>query len=94
MRRDGAPGRRLWRDLQAISAGGGLSIPYREGEEAIDTAHYYGLWNRAREQIAAHLGHPVKLEIEPGRFLVAESGVLVSQVRSVKEMGSRHFCAD
>ncbi|MGP4883749.1 diaminopimelate decarboxylase, partial [Klebsiella pneumoniae] len=55
------------------------------------TAHYYGLWNRAREQIAAHLGHPVKLEIEPGRFLVAESGVLVSQVRSVKEMGSRHF---
>ena len=78
-------------DLEAISAGGGLSIPYREGEEAIDTSHYYALWNRAREQIAEHLGHPVKLEIEPGRFLVAESGVLVAQVRSVKAMGSRHF---
>ncbi len=46
---------------------------------------------RRAQQIARHLGHPVKLEIEPGRFLVAESGVLVSQVRSVKEMGSRHF---
>ncbi|MDQ7882853.1 diaminopimelate decarboxylase [Atlantibacter hermannii] len=78
-------------DLAAISAGGGLSIPYREGEEAIDTAHYYGLWNAAREQIARHLGHAVKLEIEPGRFLVAEAGVLVAQVRSVKNMGSRHF---
>lgn len=78
-------------DLEAISAGGGLSIPYRFDEEAIDTQHYYGLWNDARERIAAHLGHPVKLEIEPGRFLVAESGVLVSQVRAVKEMGSRHF---
>ncbi|WP_039057280.1 diaminopimelate decarboxylase [Enterobacter sp. Bisph1] len=78
-------------DLPAISAGGGLSIPYREGEEPVDTAHYYGLWNAAREQIAKHLGHAVKLEIEPGRFLVAESGVLVSQVRSVKNMGSRHF---
>lgn len=78
-------------DMEAISAGGGLSIPYREGEEAIDTDHYYGLWSAARDKIAAHLGHPVKLEIEPGRFLVAESGVLVSQVRSVKEMGSRHF---
>jgi diaminopimelate decarboxylase len=78
-------------DLESISAGGGLSIPYREGEEAIDTDHYYGLWNGAREKIAAHLGHPVKLEIEPGRFLVAESGVLVAQVRSVKAMGSRHF---
>ncbi len=41
------------------------------GEEAVDTEHYYGLWNAAREQIARHLGHPVKLEIEPGRFLVA-----------------------
>ncbi|WP_368542866.1 diaminopimelate decarboxylase [Enterobacter soli] len=78
-------------DMEAISAGGGLSIPYREGEEAIDTDHYYGLWSAARDKIAAHLGHPVKLEIEPGRFLVAESGVLVSQVRSVKEMGCRHF---
>ena len=78
-------------DLEAISAGGGLSIPYREGEEAIDTDHYYGLWSAARDQIAAHLGHAVKLEIEPGRFLVAEAGVLVSLVRSVKEMGSRHF---
>ncbi|RNM04601.1 diaminopimelate decarboxylase [Dickeya undicola] len=78
-------------DLDAISAGGGLSIPYHHGGERIDTQHYYGLWNRARQQIAEHLGHPVTLEIEPGRFLVAESGVLVAQVRAVKDMGSRHF---
>ncbi len=81
----------LGQDLEAISAGGGLSIPYHEGGETINTAHYYSLWNAAREKIAAHLGHPVALEIEPGRFLVAEAGVLVAQVRSVKEMGSRHF---
>jgi len=78
-------------DLTAISAGGGLSIPYRYGEEAIDTDHYFGLWDAARQRIAQHLGHAVKLEIEPGRFLVAEAGVLVSQVRAVKSMGSRHF---
>ncbi|WP_288475619.1 diaminopimelate decarboxylase [uncultured Pantoea sp.] len=78
-------------DLTAISAGGGLSVPYRYGEEAIDTAHYFGLWDAARQRIAQHLGHAVKLEIEPGRFLVAEAGVLVSQVRAVKSMGSRHF---
>lgn len=81
----------LGHDLEAISAGGGLSVPYRFGEEAIDTAHYFGLWDAARQRIAAHLGHAVKLEIEPGRFLVAEAGVLVSQVRAVKAMGSRHF---
>ena len=81
----------LGQDISAISAGGGLSIPYQQGEEAINTEHYYGLWNRARERVAAHLGHPVKLEIEPGRFLMAEAGVLVAEVRSVKQMGSRHF---
>ena len=78
-------------DLEAISAGGGLSIPYHFGEEAINTEHYFGLWDAARQRVAQHLGHEVKLEIEPGRFLVAESGVLVSKVRAVKAMGSRHF---
>lgn len=78
-------------DLAAISAGGGLSVPYRSGEEAIDTEHCFGLWDAARRRISGHLGHPVTLEIEPGRFLVAESGVLITQVRAVKDMGSRHF---
>lgn len=81
----------LGQDISAISAGGGLSIPYEFGGDEIDTEHYYGLWNNARQRIAAHLGHSVSLEIEPGRFLVAESGVLIAQVRAVKEMGSRHY---
>lgn len=81
----------LGQDISAISAGGGLSIPYQFGDDEIDTEHYYGLWNRAREKIAAYLGHAVSLEIEPGRFLVAESGVLIAQVRAVKNMGSRHY---
>ncbi len=78
-------------DLQAISAGGGLSIPYQAGDAQIDTAHYFSLWDAARVQIATLLAHPVTLEIEPGRYLVAESGVLVSEVRATKQMGSNPF---
>ncbi|MBM2885021.1 diaminopimelate decarboxylase [Chromobacterium amazonense] len=78
-------------DIEAISAGGGLSIPYRDGDARIDTAHYFQLWDTARQRIAEQLGHPVRLEIEPGRFLVAESGALLAEVRAVKDMGSRHF---
>lgn len=81
----------LGRDIQAISAGGGLSIPYQAGDASIDVANYYALWHAARERIAQHLGHAVHLEIEPGRYLVAQSGVLLAQVRSIKQMGSRHF---
>lgn len=83
--------KRAGTDLQAISAGGGLSIPYRDGEPRIDTAHYFSLWDHARSAIAAHLGHPVHLELEPGRFLVAEAGVLVTEVRAIKPMGANRF---
>jgi len=78
-------------DLSAISAGGGLSIPYQAGEPQIDTAHYFSLWDAARQEVATLLGHPVALELEPGRYLVAESGVLVAEVRAVKHQGSARF---
>ena len=78
-------------DLHAISAGGGLSIPYQAGEPVIDTAHYFSMWDASRQRVAALLGHAVTLELEPGRYLVAESGVLVSEVRASKHQGSAHF---
>ncbi len=83
--------KRLDHDIEAISAGGGLSIPYIGDEARVDTEHYFGLWNAARNDIAAYLGHAIRLEIEPGRFLVAEAGVLLSEVRAVKDMGNNHF---
>ena len=54
-------------DLHAISAGGGLSIPYREGDARIDVAHYFGLWDAARREAEAVVGHALTLELEPGR---------------------------
>ena len=78
-------------DLHAISAGGGLSIPYQAGEPVIDTAHYFALWDAARKTVEGMLGHAVALEIEPGRYLVAESGVLVTEVRAAKAQGSQRF---
>ena len=78
-------------DLHAISAGGGLSIPYRSGDPVVDTQHYHGLWDAARQQAEAIVGHKLGLEIEPGRYLVAESGVLLGQVRATKNAGNNHF---
>jgi diaminopimelate decarboxylase len=78
-------------DLQAISAGGGLSIPYRTNDPSIDVAHYFGLWDSARRDAEALLGHALHLEIEPGRYLVAESGVLLAEVRAVKRAGANRF---
>jgi diaminopimelate decarboxylase len=57
----------------------------------VDTAHYFGLWDAARHEAAALLGHPLALEIEPGRYLVAESGNLLAEVRATKDAGRNHF---
>jgi len=57
----------------------------------VDTASYFELWNAARRRIEAELGHAVELELEPGRFLVAQAGVLVAEVRAEKRVGSNHF---
>ncbi|WP_457324356.1 diaminopimelate decarboxylase [Roseateles sp. P5_E11] len=78
-------------DLHAISAGGGLSIPYRDGDARIDVAHYFGLWDAARREAEGVVGHALKLEIEPGRYLVAESAVLLAEVRAVKNSGANRF---
>lgn len=82
---------RLGRDIRAISAGGGLPIPYRAGEPALDLAAYARCWAFARKRIEAHLGHGVELEIEPGRYLVGSAGILVAEVRATKTMGTNHF---
>ncbi len=81
----------LGHDIEAISAGGGLSVPYREGEPQIDVEHYFRLWDAARRKIETHLGHRVRLEIEPGRFLVAQAGVMVAEVHALNRRPSRHF---
>ena len=78
-------------DLHAISAGGGLSVPYRDGDAGIDVEHYFGLWDTARREAEALVGHPLALELEPGRYLVAESAVLLAEVRAVKRAGANRF---
>lgn len=78
-------------DIKCISAGGGLSVPYQDDDKEIDCDLYYFIWDKARRDIEEHLNHEVKLEIEPGRFLVANSGILISEVRAIKPMGNNHF---
>jgi diaminopimelate decarboxylase len=75
------------RDLETISAGGGLPIPYRDGEQEFDVARFRDTWLAARDRIAADLGRKLRIEVEPGRYIVAESGCLLTEVRGVKQSG-------
>ena len=77
--------------VHSISAGGGLPVPYRDDEEFMDLGRYYQLWDDVRQQLQQQSGHPISLEIEPGRFLVAESGFLLSEIRAIKQMGDNLY---
>jgi diaminopimelate decarboxylase len=79
------------RPLRAISAGGGLPIPYKTGGEHVDVDKYFKLWDDARKRVEVIVGNKVHLEIEPGRYLVAESGKMVAEVRSVKAQADNGF---
>jgi diaminopimelate decarboxylase len=83
--------RQVGRSVKTISAGGGLPIPYRKGDEYVDLEQYFQLWDDVRRRLEEDFGHSISLEIEPGRFLVAEAGYLVSEVRAVKRVGSNLF---
>ncbi len=71
-------------DLRTISTGGGLPVPYRPEETAFDVDAYLRDWEETRAEIVARRGAAIELEVEPGRFLVAESGVLLTEVRACK----------
>ncbi len=81
----------IGRTLQTISAGGGLPVPYRSGQTYVDLAQYFSLWDATRNRLQEKFGHPLQLEIEPGRYLVAESGYLIAEIRAIKEMGENTF---
>lgn len=82
---------RVGRSLTTLSAGGGLPIPYRPGEERIDLDRLAQAWRAVQRELELALDHPLTLEIEPGRYLVAESGVLLTEVRATKKSDAFDF---
>jgi diaminopimelate decarboxylase len=83
--------REIGPSITSISAGGGLPIAYRADQAFVDLDAYFKLWDATRKRLEETFGHKVGLEIEPGRYLVAESGYLLSEIRAVKQMGGNTF---
>jgi diaminopimelate decarboxylase/aspartate kinase len=76
--------------VSAIDVGGGLGIAYEPDGEAFDVEAF----GRAMAQIKAAWPQ-YALWIEPGRYLVAESGVLLARVTQITEkLGLRRLGVD
>ncbi len=74
-------------DIRFIDAGGGFGIEY--GQAEFDPAARVRDYARALGAILSPLG--AHLLLEPGRFLIAQAGVLLTRVLSTKATGARQF---
>ncbi|MDX1821906.1 MAG: diaminopimelate decarboxylase [Paracoccaceae bacterium] len=72
--------------IERLDLGGGLGIPYERSNAAPPLPLDYGAM--IREELG-HLG--CEIEIEPGRLIVGNAGVMVSQVIYVKQGEGRDF---
>lgn len=81
--------------LEFVDLGGGLAVPYHDGEEGLApeilAAALAPVWSEAMADLAALGGNPPALWLEPGRFFVAPAGFLVTRVNSVKTTPVKTF---
>ncbi len=85
LRKDGHP-------IRYVDAGGGLGIDYNDSPTAptFNPARKVAEYSAALGRASAALG-PVHLLLEPGRFLVAQAGGLLTRVLFVKRNGAKTF---
>lgn len=78
-------------DLELVDAGGGFGVPDRPGEPEFDL-HAYGRGAaETMEALRRRLGRPVRLFIEPGRYLAADCGFFIVEVVDEKRRDDRIF---
>jgi diaminopimelate decarboxylase len=65
-------------DLEFVDVGGGFGVPYREDEPPLDLPAVATATREALGDVDATLA------VEPGRYVVADAGVLLTRVNTVK----------
>ncbi len=78
-------------NLKYIDFGGGIKVPHYEGEKVIDLKELGMALRPQYDAFCRKTGRKIELWFEPGRFLVGESGTLLTQVKVLKTNGPVDF---
>ncbi len=84
---EGIP-RWVWKNVKAINFGGGWGLPYlRKGQMDVEKL-VQGIVGITQKLEICTASGMLKIEIEPGEFLVGESGYLLTKVIDVRKLTS------
>ncbi len=77
---------REFEDLEFIDLGGGFGIPYKKqsGQARLDLKILGDKLSELIQKFVAEYGRNIEFKIEPGRYIVAESSILLGKVHAVK----------
>ena len=78
-------------NLEYLDFGSGLSIPYKPGQEPLNLNEFGKEFDKVMDNFVRDYGKEVNAIIEPGRYMVAESGTLVAEITDIKENPSSTF---
>ncbi len=73
-------------ELRYIDLGGGLGVPYKRGDRFLDLAHV----SKSLDLLMEKKGK-IEFWMEPGRYLVADAGVLLAKVTQIKPKGEQFY---
>jgi diaminopimelate decarboxylase len=77
---------RQFDDLEFIDFGGGFGIPYKKqsGQSRLDLRELGGKLSKVVQTWVKEYGKDIEFKIEPGRYIVAESSILLGKVYAIK----------
>lgn len=75
-------------NIKTIDFGGGFGVKYKNDDETFNFQQYSSF---IAEEFSEFIEQNIKIIFEPGRFLVANSGILIAQILSIKESENQKF---
>ncbi len=77
-------------DLEFLDFGGGFKVPYKPDEERIDYTAMGAEITRLFSEFANEYGKDdLEMRFEPGKYIVAEAGHLLTRVNTIKDNNGR-----
>ena len=77
--------------IKFVDFGGGFGVKYKPGEQPIDLATFADAIKEPVEDFTAATGIEPELRIEPGKYLVSNSTVLLAKITTIKKKGGVTF---